>query len=181
MLTRKTKGAVFTVRPRPGSPGEGLITLNGVVYPCALGRGGIESRKREGDGATPLASMRPLRVYYRSDRCKSGLGPVRLPAFPIRPDLGWCDAPDNANYNRPVRLPFAAGHEAMLREDRLYDVCVVLDWNITSRGRNLGSAIFLHIAKPGFSPTEGCIAVSPTIMRRLLPALSTQARIIVSR
>lgn len=181
MRARKTKGVAVTVRSRPGARHEGLIAFEGAVYPCALGRGGIEALKREGDGATPLASMRPVKVYYRADRRRAGPGPVRLPAFPIRSDLGWCDAPDDANYNRPVRLPFAASHESMLREDQLYDVCVVLDWNYTKRSRQRGSAIFLHIAKPGFQPTEGCIAVSPAVMRLLLPILTTQARITVSR
>jgi len=123
--------------------------------------------------------MHPLRIYFRPDRRRAGIGPVLLPAIPIRKDLGWCDAPLDANYNRPVRLPFSASHETMLREDRLYDVCVVLDWNIRPRRRGGGSAIFLHIAQPGMKPTEGCIAVSPRTMTRLLPLLSRRARIVV--
>lgn len=181
MPMNKAKIRTITIRARPGSGTQGLMSVNGLVFPCALGRGGITAFKREGDGATPLACMRPLRVFYRADRRKAGIGPVRLCASSIRPDLGWCDAPDNANYNRPVRLPFAASHEKMLREDRLYDVCVVLDWNIGSRGRGRGSAIFLHIAKPGMRPTEGCIAVTPPAMARILPLLSKQTQITVLR
>jgi L,D-peptidoglycan transpeptidase YkuD (ErfK/YbiS/YcfS/YnhG family) len=64
--------------------------------------------------------------------------------MPIRADMGWCDAPADANYNRRVRLPFRAKHEKMLRDDRLYDVCIVLDWNIRPRRRNGGSAIYMH-------------------------------------
>ena len=123
--------------------------------------------------------MHPVRIYFRPDRRRAGIGPVQLPAAPIRADLGWCDAPDDANYNRPVRLPFSPSHETMLREDRLYDVCVVLDWNIRPRRRGGGSAIFLHIARPGMKPTEGCIAVSPRTMARLLPLLTRHARIVV--
>lgn len=181
MPMNKAKIPIVTVRARPGNGAQGLISVNGLVFDCALGRGGITAFKREGDGATPLAAMRPLRVFYRADRRKAGIGPARLPSFQIRTDLGWCDAPDNANYNCLVRLPFAASHEKMLREDRLYDVCVVLDWNIGSRRRGRGSAIFLHIAKPGMLPTEGCIAVTPWVMARLLPLLSRQTRIAVLR
>jgi len=123
--------------------------------------------------------MGPLRIYFRHDRRRSGIGPVRLPASPIPPNLGWCDAPENANYNRPVRLPFAASHEKMKRNDRLYDVCVVLDWNIKPRKRGAGSAIFLHISHPDMKPTEGCIAVPPRTMARLLPRLSAKTRISV--
>ena len=65
-------------------------------------------------------------------------------------------------------MPFAASHERIMRDDRLYDAALVLDWNITSRRRHRGSAIFFHIAREGFLPTEGCIAVTPSVMRRLL-------------
>ncbi|WP_338529793.1 L,D-transpeptidase family protein [Nitratireductor thuwali] len=165
----------------PGNPSRGLLQVGGLAFPCALGRGGISAFKREGDGATPLASMRPLEIYYRRDRRNRGLARARLPAISIRSDMGWCDAGANANYNRPVRLPFGASHERMLREDRLYDAVVVLDWNIRPRRRGAGSAIFLHIARPGFQPTEGCIAVTPRVMARLLPLLSRDARIRVLR
>ncbi|WP_245261242.1 L,D-transpeptidase [Chelativorans sp. J32] len=156
---------------------QGLLSIGGLVFPCALGRSGVSSVKREGDGATPRSAMRPLSIYFRRDRRPGGIGPVRLPTRPIRPDLGWCDAARNANYNRPVKLPCDASHEKMKRDDGLYDVCVVLDWNITPRKRGAGSAIFLHLARPGMKPTEGCIAVTPRTMTRLLPALSSRTRI----
>ena len=130
--------------------------------------------KREGDGATPVASMRVVSGWFRPDRL---LRPATaLPLRPITAHNGWCDAPADPNYNRPVRLPFAASHETMLRADRLYDVCLVLDWNLPPFGRmrNGGSAIFLHIARPGFPPTEGCIAVAPETMRWLLPRIGRE-------
>lgn len=173
--------SVVVVRQRPGNITQGLVSIGGTAFPCALGRAGISTRKREGDGTTPHASMHPYMVFFRADRRRSGIGPLRLPAIPIRAHLGWCDAPLDARYNRPVRLPFAASHEAMFREDRLYDVCIVLDWNIRPRTRGRGSAIFLHLARPGMKPTEGCIAVSPRTMARLLPLLSRKTRIIVTR
>lgn len=149
-----------------------------VVFPCALGRGGISALKRERDGATPLAVL-PLLGGYRKYQLKAVRSP--LPMSPVRNDLGWCDAPSDPNYNRPVRLPYGSSHERMLRPDRLYDICIVLDWNISERRRNRGSAIFLHIARPGFQPTEGCVAVSPGTMRRLLPHLSRQTRLRICR
>lgn len=159
-----------TVRLRPGNPRQGLLSIGGKVYPCALGRGGISAFKREGDGATPLARMRVLSGYWRADR---HLRPTSALAFrPIHSDDGWCDAPGDANYNRPVRIPYPASHEHMLRNDRLYDHVIVLDWNTGPRKRSAGSAIFLHVAKPGLQPTEGCIAVAPATMRKILPLLS---------
>lgn len=160
----------INVRARPGNRSQGLLNVEGAVFRCALGRGGISALKREGDGATPLARFPILGGYIRSERHPprhSGLALV-----PIRANMGWCDAPADANYNRPVWLPFHASHEEMLRADKLYDFCIVLGWNIRPRRRNGGSAIFLHLARPAFGPTEGCIAVERRVMLRLLPHLS---------
>ncbi len=127
--------------------------------------------KREGDGATPIAAMRIVSGWFRADRMTRPLTGLELEA--IGPRDGWCDAPGNPNYNCPVRLPFPASHETMLRDDGLYDVCLVLDWNLPPFGRKRhgGSAIFLHLARPGFPPTEGCIAVAAGTMRWLLPRI----------
>jgi L,D-peptidoglycan transpeptidase YkuD (ErfK/YbiS/YcfS/YnhG family) len=159
------RGLTLTVRTRPGKPAQGLIVAGNRVMRCALGRSGIRALKREGDGATPLAAMAVLGGYYRRGRFGAQ---TRLPMRPIRPDLGWCDTPGDANYNRPVRLPCRASHERLLRSDRLYDAVIVLGWNIRPRARNLGSAIFLHVARPGYAPTEGCVAVSARDMAWLL-------------
>ena len=144
---------------------------------CAIGRSGTTSAKREGDGATPLGSMRLVAFHRRPGRMR-GLK-VALPTTAVRADSGWCDAPAHGAYNRPVRLPFPASAERMLRPDRLYDAVVVLDWNVRSRGRGRGSAIFLHVAKPGYGATEGCVAVSPRDFRRLEPFLTASARLTI--
>jgi L,D-peptidoglycan transpeptidase YkuD (ErfK/YbiS/YcfS/YnhG family) len=170
---------IFGVRQRPGKPSQGIVSFEGLTFRCALGKGGISALKREGDGATPLARMRLLAGYCRTD----GVVPRRtaLPLAAIGPDLGWCDATFDRNYNRPVPLPYKASHERMRRDDRLYDICIVLDWNIIPRRRNRGSAIFLHLARPGYLPTEGCIALSPRDMARLLPLLTTRSLFQVMR
>jgi L,D-peptidoglycan transpeptidase YkuD (ErfK/YbiS/YcfS/YnhG family) len=169
---------IIQVRARPGDRRRGLIAFAGTVVPCALGRGGISARKREGDGATPLAAMRAESLLIRRDRVR--LRSARLPVRAIRDDDGWCDAPRHGAYNRPVRLPFAASHETLKRADGLYDCCVVLDWNRRPRVMGRGSAIFLHIARPGFAPTEGCIAVTMPVMLRLLRWLDRRTVIRVS-
>lgn len=166
------------MRARPGDQTKGLLKAGGVVFPCALGRGGISSNKREGDGATPLARMRLLSVYLRDGRFSRRSS---LPIRRITPTLGWCEVPQDRNYNRPVRMPYAASHETMLRTDDLYDACIVMDWNIRPRSRGKGSAIFFHLARPGFTPTAGCVAVTHAVMRRLLPLLSTRTVLTVKR
>jgi L,D-peptidoglycan transpeptidase YkuD (ErfK/YbiS/YcfS/YnhG family) len=159
----------LVVRARPGRPTQGLLQCGQHIFSCALGRGGITTRKREGDGATPRGRLKPLWGYRRTDR--GGIAPTRLSLKPIQPGLGWCDAPGDRNYNRPVRLPYPASHETMRRADGLYDVVIVLDWNMRPAIRGRGSAIFLHLARPGYTPTEGCVAVSRRTMLRLLPIL----------
>jgi L,D-peptidoglycan transpeptidase YkuD (ErfK/YbiS/YcfS/YnhG family) len=160
----------INVRARPGNRAQGLLKVEGTVFRCALGKAGIRALKREGDGATPLGRLRLLAGYIRGERLPSRRSGLVL--TPIRPDTGWCDAPADANYNRPVRLPYRPSHEKLGRGDHLYDVCVVLDWNVRPRRRNGGSAIFMHLARPGLRPTEGCIAVERRVMLRLLPHLS---------
>ena len=156
------------------------MNVSGVVFPCALGRGGISSNKREGDGATPLAAMRILSGYFRNDHFGTARR-SKLAMAPISADLGWCEVPDDRNYNRPVRIPYRASHETMKRDDRLYDACLVLDWNINPRRRGRGSAIFFHLARPGFTPTAGCVAVTARVMARLLPLLSDRTVLTVKR
>lgn len=172
-------GPIAAVRARPGRPTKGLLSLGGAAFPCALGRGGISAFKKEGDGATPLAAMAVLSCLVR--RGAQAMPRTALAVRAIAPSLGWCDAPADRNYNRPVSLPYTAGHERMWRADHLYDVCIVLGWNVVPRRRNGGSAIFLHLAKPGYAPTEGCIAVSRRTMARLLPLLRRGFLIRVTR
>lgn len=164
--------ANIVVRPRPGARTKGLLNVGGVVFPCALGHGGVVSLKREGDGGTPRARMRLIGGYNRQDQFARRA--TRLPLKMISPSLGWCEVPDDRNYNRAVAIPYGASHERILRDDRLYDVCLVLDWNVRPRRRNRGSAIFFHLARPGMTPTQGCVAVSAQVMARLLPRLSTR-------
>ncbi|MGE0232784.1 MAG: L,D-transpeptidase [Flavobacteriaceae bacterium] len=146
-------------------------------FPCALGRSGLTQTKREGDGATPVATL-PLRaLHYRPDRLYRPV--TGLPVRAIRPFDGWCDSPGHPLYNRLVRHPFPASAERMWRDDRLYDCVVELGWNDDPVLPGRGSAIFLHICREGFHPTEGCVAVEPPTMARLLPRLSTETVMII--
>jgi L,D-peptidoglycan transpeptidase YkuD (ErfK/YbiS/YcfS/YnhG family) len=147
---------------------DGLLRFRGETLRCALGAGGIRADKVEGDGATPAGLLPLRRVLFRADR-----GPrpaTTLPAEPIAPEDGWCDDPAHADYNRQVRLPHPARHERLWREDAVYDVVGVLGWNDAPVRPRRGSAIFLHLARPGLPPTEGCIALPGAELRRLLAA-----------
>ncbi|MDK9721087.1 MAG: L,D-transpeptidase family protein [Rhodospirillales bacterium] len=135
-------------------------------FRCALGRTGILMAKKEGDGATPAGIFPLRRVFFRPDRQPFPV--TRLPVWPLHSFDGWCDAPDHPDYNRPVRLPFAASHEKMWRDDSLYDLGAVLGHNDDPPLPGLGSAIFMHVAKPDYAPTEGCVALSLADLAALL-------------
>lgn len=163
------------IRQRPGVKTQCLVRIGSLTFKGALGRSGRSIFKREGDGATPIKPMHCLSGHYKHRlRLRTQ---TRLTMVPISKNMGWCDESHHARYNQAVKLPFSSSHETMLRDDILYDYVIVLDWNISSRKRNCGSAIFFHVAKPGYPPTQGCIAISRQDMVRILPHL-TQKTII---
>jgi len=133
------------------------LTFKGKTYECAIGKGGFSDDKREGDHCTPLGSY-PLReCWYRADKLEKPDTALALKV--IGPDDGWCDDAASAQYNRHVKLPFASSHEKLFREDDVYDVIVPLGYNDRPVIAGKGSAIFVHIAKPGYEGTEGCVAL----------------------
>ncbi len=163
-------GSIRQIDVVPLSGGaRGMIAAPGVFAPCALGRAGTTPRKREGDGATPVGAFHLRAILYRPDRLPRPRS--SLPVTAITPTSGWCDDPGHRAYNRPVTLPFEAGHENLWRDDRLYDLVVVLDYNLARPVAALGSAIFLHLARDDMAPTAGCVAIGLSAMRHLLPRI----------
>ncbi len=157
----------------------GWLERSGMRMRCALGKGGCKPalEKREGDGATPLGRW-PLRlVFIRQDR----VAPPRcaLPLVPLDSGMGWCDDPADPAYNRPIRLPFAASHEKLWREDHVYDLIVVLGHNDDPPVPGMGSAIFLHVAREGYAPTEGCVALKREDLVALLERVSVDDALVI--
>jgi len=162
---------IFAISRRASS---GLLKAGHLSMRCELGRGGIKVRKREGDGATPRGRWTILSGMTKLCGLRSGL---KLAS--ISPDDGWCDATDHRLYNRVVRLPFESSHERLWRDDRLYDVVIVLDHNTRPRLRGGGSAVFFHLSHDDSRPTAGCIAIRLEDMRKLLPHLAAGSSITV--
>jgi L,D-peptidoglycan transpeptidase YkuD (ErfK/YbiS/YcfS/YnhG family) len=144
----------------------GTISFGGRTHRCALGGSGILAIKCEGDGATPAGRWPLTRVLYRPDRHAPPL--TGLPLSAIRPNDGWCDDPADAAYNRPVTLPHRSSAEALWRSDHLYDLVVVLGHNNDPVISGAGSAIFLHLCRPTYEPTAGCVAVILSDMIEIL-------------
>ena len=158
----------FSVRTRPGNRRQGLVLLRSRTYACALGTAGIRVCKREGDGSTPAGCWKLLGVLYRADRVARPVTALSVNA--ISGADGWCDAPNDRNYNSPVKLPYPRSAEEMWREDSIYDIVVILDHNTRPRKRCRGSAVFIHLSRKGYSPTQGCIALGEQDLRMLLQA-----------
>jgi L,D-peptidoglycan transpeptidase YkuD (ErfK/YbiS/YcfS/YnhG family) len=166
---------VLRVRTAAGARTRGWLAAGPFRVRVALGRGGIRADKREGDGATPRGRFRLVRVWWRPDR-----GPrprTLLPVRAIRPGDAWCEDPTDRRYNRPVRLSPGAAGDRLWRNDHLYDLVVELDHNTRPRIAGRGSAVFVHVARPGFAPTAGCVALEVTPLRCLLNRLSPRTEI----
>jgi L,D-peptidoglycan transpeptidase YkuD (ErfK/YbiS/YcfS/YnhG family) len=135
-------------------------------FPCAIGKNGFTHDKREGDQKTPYGRFVFRQVFYRADR--DIIPQLKIPFQAISPQDGWCDDPEDLLYNQYVSKPYAGRHEDLWRKDEIYDVIVVLGYNDAPVVPYKGSAIFLHVARPDFSPTAGCVALQKTDLLQVL-------------
>jgi L,D-peptidoglycan transpeptidase YkuD (ErfK/YbiS/YcfS/YnhG family) len=174
---RQAALSTIRVRARPGQPSQGWLLAGPLALPVALGRGGIRANKREGDGGTPQGTFRLRRLWWRADR--AGRPMTQLPVRRIRGGDGWCEDPRDRHYNQPIRLGSQNPGDRLKRADALYDLIVELDHNTRPRIAGRGSAVFVHIARPGFTPTAGCVALTASALRRLVARLSPRTRIVI--
>lgn len=145
------------------------------VFPCTIGKGGLTSSKREGDGATPRGVHQIVGMLYRPDRIEQ---PTDW-ATPIHPGDLWSDDPDHEDYNLMVRAPYPHSHEKLRRADPLYDLVILTDWNWPGAKRNAGSAIFIHRWRRAGYGTEGCVALRPDHLLWIAQRITYQTRLIV--
>jgi L,D-peptidoglycan transpeptidase YkuD (ErfK/YbiS/YcfS/YnhG family) len=174
---RKKSVDTIRVRAKPGFRTRGWLLAGARAIPVAIGRGGIKANKREGDGGTPRGVFRLRRLWWRHDRLirPNTLLPVRA----IRGDDGWCEDPRDRHYNQPIRLGTDHPGDRLKRADRLYDLIIELDHNTRPRIAGRGSAVFIHIARPGFAPTAGCVALTAPALQRLVPCLRRGTRVVI--
>jgi L,D-peptidoglycan transpeptidase YkuD (ErfK/YbiS/YcfS/YnhG family) len=161
---------LIRVAARAAARTRGHLSAGNLVFSVALGRSGILTNKREGDGATPRGTFRLVRLWWRADRLPRPR--TRLPVRAIRRDVGWSEDPADRNYNRPVKIPDRSNADRLWREDHLYDLIVELDHNTRPRIANRGSAVFIHVAREGFKPTAGCVALKRGDLLKLLNVIA---------
>ncbi len=142
---------------------------------CAIGKKGIKSKKREGDLTTPKGTFKIKSIFFRKDRIKRLKSKIKLKQ--IRKDMGWCDDPKSKKYNTLIKYPFNYKSEKFYRSDNIYDIILVLNYNMKPIKKNKGSAIFIHVAKKNFKQTEGCVAISKSNLKKLINFLDKKTRV----
>jgi L,D-peptidoglycan transpeptidase YkuD (ErfK/YbiS/YcfS/YnhG family) len=165
------------VRARPGHRSQGVMQAGPLSLPVALGRSGIKADKREGDGGTPRGRFRPLRLWWRADRLRHPR--TLMPTRRIIREAAWSEDPADRNYNRPVTRSANEPGDRLWRSDDLYDLFIEIDHNVRPRVAGRGSAVFIHVARPGFAPTAGCVALRLEDLRRLSQRIGPKTRITI--
>lgn len=161
--------------------GKQVLRIGAQEYPCSIGKNGVvpQENGREGDGKTPLGTYQIRYGLYRADRIT--LPQTALTFWRIHRNDGWCDAPGEPAYNRPMCLICAganpASAEALWRDSHVYDVIIVLGHNDNPPRADMGSAVFLHIAREGYAPTQGCVAILRADMLRLVAELDNKSSV----
>lgn len=175
---RETPIDILRVRAKAGQRTRGWLVAGPLTLPVALGRGGIKANKREGDGGTPRGIFTLRRLWWRADRAPRPR--THLPVRRITPTDGWCEDPRDRRYNKPVKVPKQSTADRLWRADRLYDLIIEIDHNTKPRIAGRGSAVFIHVARDGFAPTAGCVALDARALRRLIARLGPHTKIAIA-
>jgi L,D-peptidoglycan transpeptidase YkuD (ErfK/YbiS/YcfS/YnhG family) len=177
---QRTSFRFIRIHARPGRRSQGWLLPGQSAFrpsPVALGRAGIKASKREGDGGTPAGRFHPVRLWWRADRLPRPR--TLLPVRRIGRDDAWCEDPSDRRYNHAFRRSANEPGDRLHRDDALYDLIIEIDHNTRPRVAGRGSAVFIHVAREGFSPTAGCIGLRRNGLVQLLRLLSPKTRIII--
>lgn len=153
------------------------LLFNEKTYICAIGKGGFSHDKKEGDGATPIGEFVLRECWYRADKISAP--ETSLPLKVIYAGDGWCDDPKSTQYNKHIQLPFHFSHEKLWREDDVYDLIIPLGYNDEEPIPGKGSAIFMHVARENYEPTEGCVALAKSDLLEILLNITPETRIVI--
>ena len=157
---------------------SGYLKYKDLQFKCALGKSGIGKKKIEGDNITPKGIFSIVKIYYRSDRVKKISSKFRL--IKITKKMGWCDDPNSKKYNQLINLPTNCKYEKLYRKDNVYDLVIVLDYNIKPTIKNKGSAIFIHVARQDYKKTAGCIALKKNHLKELIKTIKKNTKVIIN-
>ena len=154
---------------------SGNLRYKDFKFKCALGKAGIGNKKFEGDNITPKGTFTITKIYYRADRVKKIFSKYKL--LKITKKMGWCDDPKSKKYNQPIKLPTKYSHEILYKRDNIYDLILVLNYNMKPIIKNKGSAIFIHVAKKNYKKTAGCIALKKADLIYLVKKIEKKTKV----
>jgi L,D-peptidoglycan transpeptidase YkuD (ErfK/YbiS/YcfS/YnhG family) len=157
---------------------SGYLKYKNLKFRCALGKAGIGKKKIEGDSITPRGKFNIVKIYYRSDRVKKISSKYRL--IKISKNMGWCDDPNSKKYNQLINLPTKYTHEKLYRKDNVYDLLIVLNYNMRPIFKNKGSAIFIHIARQNYKKTSGCVAIKKPHLIKLIKTIKKNTKVVIN-
>ena len=151
------------------------LTYNNYKVKCSIGKRGIGHKTKEGDLITPKGKYTIKYILYRKDRVKKIQ--TKIKTIVIRNNMGWCDDPKSKNYNQLIKLPSVFGHEKLFKKENVYDIILVLNYNMKPIVKNKGSAIFIHVVKGDYKKTEGCIALKKIHLLKILKILKKNTKV----
>jgi len=156
----------------------GHLIYKNFKFRCSTGKSGIGNKKKEGDGITPKGIFKLTKVFYREDKVKNIK--TKIKKIKIKKNMGWCDDPKSKFYNKLVKLPNKFSNEKLYRKDDVYDIVIVLNYNMQPIIKNKGSAIFIHVAKKNYKPTAGCVALKKKDLIKLLKYINKKTKICIN-
>ena len=151
------------------------LTYNQYKVKCAVGKRGVNLKKKEGDFITPIGLYKIKYILYRKDRIKKI--PSKLRKIIIKKNMGWCDDPKSKQYNKLVNLPFSYSCEQLFKKENIYDIILVLNYNMNPIKKDKGSAIFVHVAKKNYEKTRGCVAVKKLDLLKILKKIKVKTKV----
>ena len=157
---------------------SGFLRYKNLKFRCALGKAGIKRKVKEGDNITPKGIFKITKIYYRSDKIKDIVTPIKK--IKIKKNIGWCDDPNSKSYNQLINLPTKYTHEKLYRKDNVYDLLIVLNYNMRPIFKNKGSAIFIHIARQNYKKTSGCVAIKKPHLIKLIKTIKKKTKVVIN-
>ena len=152
------------------------LKLDNYKAKCAIGKRGIGLKKKEGDLITPKGKYKIVCLLYRKDRVKIQ---SKIRKITIKKNMGWCDDPNSKQYNKLIRLPSAYKYEKLYKKENIYDIILVLNYNMNPIIKNKGSAIFIHVARKNYKKTEGCVAIGKLHLLKIAKYLKKNSTVLI--
>tara|TARA_X000000950_G_C13375178_1_gene442015 strand:+ start:18 stop:518 length:501 start_codon:yes stop_codon:yes gene_type:complete len=153
------------------------LTFNNYKAKCTIGKRGIGLKRKEGDLITPKGKHKIKYILYRNDRVKNIQSKIKKVI--IRKNMGWCDDPKSKNYNKLIKSPYPYSYEKLYKKENIYDIILVLNYNMNPIIKNKGSAIFIHVAKKNYKKTEGCVALKKSDLLKIIKVLKRNTTVMI--